>query len=303
MTKSERIEISSFCKRKLKYWQKVISPNIVGVHFGKKMKEAKGKFLNRNAIIFHIEQKFLYPQKLIPKFITVKFKSGKKKVFPSDVIETGITKLLNVRPGDKASVRGKENVYGAAGLFFRKNGFLYLCSNMHVLAPQYLNSGFYFKSVPNQVERNVSCFTSDKIVRGFLEEGSFRGIDIAIARFPDEHKIDVSIKGIGFHTGAIENNLIVIGLSIKFYSPVLEKVITGNVKNVSVSKIVRFGNLNVQIDDLIQTSLPARFGDSGSFVFASFKRIVGMIVSVDETSTYLIPIQKVFNFINPDNNL
>lgn len=302
MTKSEHIEINSFCKRKLKHWQKIISPNIVGVHFGKKMKEANGKFLNRNAIVFHIEQKFSHPQKLIPKLITVKFKSGKTKVFPSDVIETGITKLLSVRPGDKASVRGKENVFGAAGLFFKKNGRLYVCSNMHVLAPQYLSDGYYYRPVSEQNERNVSCFTESKVIRGFLEEGSFRGIDIAIARFPDEYEIDNSVKGIGYQTGVIDSSLIIGGLSIKFYSPVLEKVVTGVVKNTSISKIVRFGNINVQIDDLVQAALPANYGDSGSFVFTKYNKVVGMLVSIDEGSTYFISIQKILKFINPDNN-
>lgn len=297
-SKKEIDQINDYCERRLSFWRKNISSTIVGVHFGKKKIESKNKLTKRNAIVFHIEQKFAYPHKKIPSEIIVKFKNGKSKKLPTDVIETGITKLTLIKPGDKASVKGQTNIYGASGFFFTKNEHMYVCSNMHVLAPQHLANGYYYRPINQQLTLNVVCHNNSSMIYGYLEEASFRGIDIAIARIPSSTAVDTSVRNIGLANGVVSENLIRRDLDIRFFSPVRERLIKGKVAESYVTKIVRYGDITVQLNNLIQTSLPAVGGDSGSFVFDSFNRIVGMVVSIDEYFTYLIRISNIQKFIN-----
>ena len=119
-------------------WRKKISMDIVGLHFGKRYRRNERK--NRYAIVFHVVTKLATPTISIPKNIKVKTPNGILSV-PTDVIETGRTKLASIMCGDKAYSVGNPGDTGAVGLFLKKNGQWYICSNMHVLAPQRLGQG------------------------------------------------------------------------------------------------------------------------------------------------------------------
>ncbi len=271
--------------------------DIVGVHFGKRYK--RNKRINRYAIVFHVETKYENPTISIPKKIKIKTERGSLQV-PTDIIETGRTRLASIMCGDKAYAVGSPGDTGAVGLFFKKNGLWYVCSNMHVLAPERLSQGSVTIPIPMQ-QPDVVCLSSAGSEHACLEKATFDGTDLAIARIQNQTAVNNVIRGIGMPNGSINSANLNYGTQISGFGAFSNQVLYGAVENNRVSRIVEYQAIQTQIDDMIQTTMPALLGDSGSPVVTNATKVVGIIAAIDGASNaYLIPSQDILSFVQPD---
>lgn len=294
--KSNQKIIAEFCKKTLAKWRETISADIVGVHFGKRYKGKKR--INRYAIVFHVDKKLEHPDVAIPKTIKVKTPNGVLMV-PTDVIETGRTRLASIKCGDKAYAISTPGDTGAVGLFFRKNNQWYICSNMHVLASQMLAQRNVYIPPANQ-RPDILCINATESQYACLERATFNGTDLAIARMQNQTAVENVIKGIGPVHGIINSGNIGHGYPLSCFGAFSNMLLNGSVENPRVSRIVQYHAIQTQIDDLIQTTLHASPGDSGSPVVGQLNAVAGIVVSIDNMFTYVIPAQDILAFVKPD---
>ncbi|MFI5128580.1 MAG: hypothetical protein ACHQFX_01255 [Chitinophagales bacterium] len=275
-------------------WREKYSSNIVGVHFGFKNKgNVKTK---KYAVVFHVQQKLGIPISKVPSKITIAV-SGHRIHVPTDIIETGITKLRNVMMGDKAQSLSDPDEFGTAGLFLTINGELYVCSNMHVLGPQHIADRSYSCSISHQFRSDVVCFNDSDSVRAFLEKAVFNETDLAVARFKFPEKVTNRIRKMGQPTGFLEDDQLREGMNVQMFGAKSGNVVFGKIEALGVSRIVRYDSIRVTMTDLIATSLPVLSGDSGSVVVTEFLEVVGILVSSDEQFAYVIPWSSIKKFI------
>lgn len=290
--KKENIEfLKRHVQKMLQKWRKEISKNIVGIHFGNKEKDNSKK--RTYAIVFHVKQKLKQPIKKIPEYIEIKMENGEFIKIPTDVIQTGQSKLLSLCMGDKAKTSETDpSDYGTAGLFMKKANNYYVCSNMHVLAPQFLLRGSI--EIPtNKQKLNVRIFNSDESAFAYLEKASFRSIDLAIARIDRPSLITNRIRSIGNISGAANINALRRGDRVRIFgatSGSMEGVIT----NLNIARHVEYDGKETIIPDLIAINCNADFGDSGSpVVLKRNNAVIGLLVSMDDLSVYLINIDSI----------
>jgi hypothetical protein len=276
-------------------WQKKYSSNIVGIHFG--YKRNKNMKIRRYAIVFHVQQKLGIPIKKIPQRLSLTI-NGEKISLPTDIIETGITKLINVMMGDTAQSVDNLDEFGTAGLFLTINGDIYVCSNMHVLGPQHIVDRTYSCPPEQQFNTDVICSNDMDSTKAFLQKAEFGDTDLALARFQVPEKATNRIRKMGQPSNFLEDSDLRTGMSIQMFGARSQKVIFGDISELGVSKVVRYDNIKTTITDLIATSLQAKHGDSGSVVVNELLEIVGIVVSIDELFTYVIPWSKIKEFIS-----
>lgn len=294
-TKIKTEYLNRYCKRNLRKWREKISPNIVGVHVG--YKKCGGRKTNRFSIVFHVKQKLEYPISHIPKTFNLTINKQKVAV-PTDVIETGSTRLMNVLMGDKARSKNIKNEFGSAGLFISIQDDVYVISNMHVLAPQRLADRFYTCPKSEQFFTDVECFNETDTQRAFLEKAAFDGIDLAMARFQFPNNATFKIRDLGQPAKFLKQSEIKVGMRVQMFGASTNAIVQGTVEATSVSRFVEYDSLEVQIDDLIATSLPVIDGDSGSAVVNDFMKIAGVLVSADRSGfSYVIPSFEIEKFI------
>jgi S1-C subfamily serine protease len=276
-------------------WREKYSTNIVGVHIG--LKHKKNLKTKNYAIIFHVQQKLGIPISKIPSKISIPVE--KQRIYlPTDIIETGITKLRNVMMGDKAQSLSNPDEFGSAGLFLTINGDLYVCSNMHVLGPQHIADRSYSCPPAQQFRTDVICSNDSDEVKAFLEKAVFDETDLAVARFQFPNKVTNRIRKLGQPAGFLEDDKISEGMNIQMSGARSGRVVFGKVEAIGVSRIVRYDNIRVTISDLIATSLSVLSGDSGSVVVNEFLEVVGILVSSDEQFAYVIPWSSIKKFIS-----
>jgi hypothetical protein len=293
LSKTKIKRIREYCGEMFPIWRKRYSRNIVGVHLGdKKIDSLKtGEY----AIVFHVIQKLGVPVKKIPKKILIRI-DDEKLYIPTDVIETGVTKLMNVLIGDKAQSLLSSGDFGTVGLFLPIDGDpKYICSNMHVLAPQKVKQKHYYKSPNQQFHTDVLCSNENHSVKAFLEKGEFDTTDLAVARLQFPDKVSNKIKRIGQPTNFINAN---IGMDVKMFGAKSKKVNSGQIVEVGVSRIVAYDTFEISVSNLIATSIFVQNGDSGSAVVTDNIEVVGILVSKDEMYSYVIPSSKIKSFIN-----
>ncbi|MEI9911812.1 MAG: hypothetical protein WDO71_20505 [Bacteroidota bacterium] len=275
-------------------WRKEITKNIVGVHFGNKMKKSKeGSVL---AIVFHVKHKLEHPIKPIPKFVKVKMEDGKVKDIPTDVIQTGTTKLLSLHMGDKAKSRETSmDDYGTAGLFMKKGANYYMCSNMHVLAPQFISRGSV--QIPEGSQRlNVRIYNSEDTAFAFLEKASFQSIDLAMAKIERPSLLTNKIRSIGNISGEANIGAIKRGERVSIYGAT-SGFMNGTIEKLNIAKYVEYDGKETLIRNLIAIKCDATFGDSGSpVVLRGINAVVGILVSMDDEYVYLITIDTIKTF-------
>jgi hypothetical protein len=296
LTKSNIKKVREYCGEMFPKWRKRYSKNIVGVHLGeKKIQSLKtGEY----AIVFHVIQKFGVPVRKIPKKILIKI-DGEKIYLPTDVIETGITKLMNVLIGDKAQGLSSLNEFGTIGLFLPLDGIpKYICSNMHVLAPEKVKQKHYYKSISQQFYTDVLCSNENESVKAFLEKGEFDKTDLAIARLQFPDRVTNRIKGIGQPTRLLNDNNLVVGMDVKMFGAKTKAVNYGQIEEVGVSRIVAYDTFEISVSNLVATSIYVQNGDSGSAIVNDNIEVVGILVSKDEIYSYVIPSSKIKSFIS-----
>ena len=289
-------KIRVFCGEMFPIWRKRYSKNIVGVHFGdKKIDNLK---TGNYSIVFHVIQKFRVPVKKIPKKVLIRL--DEKKIFLStDVIETGVTKLMNVLIGDKAQSLSCLEEFGTVGLFLPLDGPpKYICSNMHVLAPQKVKQKHYFKSPNQQFYTDVICSKENESVKAFLEKGEFDTTDLAIARLQFPEKVSNQIKRIGQPTKFLNDKNLVVGLYVKMYGAKSKKICSGKIEELGVSRIIAYDTFEISVSNLIATTISVQNGDSGSAIVTNNVEVVGILVSKDENFSYIIPSSKINSFLN-----
>jgi hypothetical protein len=294
LSKKDLRHLQQYCARMLPKWRQNISTNIVGVHVGYRV--CKGKKRRQRAIIFHVQQKLSVPVCRIPTVIKFTHNKQQKSII-TDVIQTGNTRLINVFMGDKARSLLVDDEFGTAGLFLDIDGVMHICSNMHVLAPQHIPNGTFSADPSQQFSTDVVIFNDKTRVKAFLAKAEFVSTDIAVARVQFPNQVTPKIKGLGTPSGVLNDNQITEGMTVKMFGARSNAVIRGVVKAVGVSRHVQYDNITIQISNLIATSLPVQEGDSGSAVVNSFLKVVGIAVSVDDESAYVIPWSSIENFI------
>lgn len=296
LSKSKIKKIREYCGEMFPKWRNRYSKNIVGVHLGEK-KTANVKTRDY-AIVFHVIQKLGVPVKKIPKKIFIKI-DDEKFYLPTDVIETGVTKLMNILIGDKAQGLSSLDEFGTVGLFLPLEGpSKYICSNMHVLAPRKVKQRHYYKPPNQQFFTDVLCSNDNESVKAFLEKGEFDTTDLAIARLQFPEKVSNNIKKIGQPTRFLNENGLVRGIDVKMFGAKSKKVRNGKIEEVGVSRIVAYDTFEISISNLVATSIPVQNGDSGSAVVTDDIEVVGILVSKDETFSYVIPSSKIKSFVN-----
>ena len=296
LSKTKVKKIREYCGKMFPLWRNRFSKNIVGVHLGtKKVGNVKTE---EYAVVFHVVQKLGVPVKKIPKKILVKIEN-EKLYLPTDVIETGVTKLMNVLIGDKAQSLSNLDEYGTIGLFLPLDGPpKYVCSNMHVLAPQKVSQKKYYKPPNQQFFTDVLWSNENERVKGFLEKGEFDTTDLAIARLQFPERVTNRIKKIGQPTKFINDNKLTLGMDVKMFGAKSKKISKGKVIEVGVSRIVAYDTFEISVSNLTATSITVQNGDSGSAVVNNNIEVIGILVSKDEMFSYVIPSSKIKSFVN-----
>lgn len=294
-TKTKTDYLNRYCKKHLGKWREKISPNIVGVHVG--YKKCNNKTTRRFSIVFHVKQKLGYPISNIPRKLNLTIRKQKVSV-PTDVIETGSIKLLNVFMGDKARSKAVKNEFGAAGIFINIDEDTYVVSNMHVLAPQRVGERTYQCPKDEQFFADVECFNEQETERAFLEKAEFHETDLALARFRFSDHVTFKIRRLGEPTNFLKESEIVEGMRVQMFGANSKKVVKGIIEAKSVSKFIDYDTIEIKINDLVATTIPVISGDSGSVVVNEFLQIVGILVSKDEQFSYVIPSFEIEKFIH-----
>lgn len=296
LTKTKIQKIREYCGIMFPKWRKRYSTNIVGVHLG--FKNVDNSKTAEYAVVFHVIQKLGVPIKKIPKKILIKI-DNEKFYLPTDVIETGITKLMGVMMGDKAQGLSSLNEFGTVGLYLPLNSSpKYVCSNMHVLAPQKIKQQYYNCPPSQQYQTDVVCSNDTENVKAFLQKAEFDTTDLAIARLKFPEDVTNSIKGIGQPTRGLNDNKLNEGMDIKMFGAASKKVNYGKIEEIGVVKKVDYDNCEVTISNLIATSIPVINGDSGSAIVNDNLEVVGILVSKDERYSYVIPWSKINSFMS-----
>ncbi len=302
-TSKKLTALSDYVNTQAPIWLKQF-PNCIGVHLGNKKR--KGKELRYYSIVFYVEKKQkeddLKVDEVIPTHFVIKLGHEFKKI-PTDIIETGKLNLLSgIQPGEGVfSLRLKPN-RGTIGLFFENSvGDLYACSNMHVMAQDFLNQNriSFFKHKNQQAQPDIVLFDDEIQIDAYLEKAIFNGIDVAIARIDDPIKIENSIPENGVPVG------IKIINSSNFKNFPINKF--GRISHETQGQIIGFSGListdiaNVFLNNLIVAELKTEKGDSGSPVFDSSLNLIGIVVGgfkgdASDMLTLIIPIAKIIDF-------
>jgi hypothetical protein len=289
--------LKEFIERKFPEWKEYYGQNLVGVHIG--YKETDSEFISRYSIVFHVKKKYKKPSKSFPVFFELNIpKIGLKKI-PTDVIDAGKFELQSTHLGKKVKPKGNYSP-GTVGFFVKRNGWSYLCSNMHVLGKKYVKAGhkYYYKHVSDQKQKDILIAPNKG---GYLEEGFFEDIDAAIARIhPNLIKNQIPEYGRpkGFFVVNFNNLNIIRKKNFFMYGAVSQKQSTKLFeigKNIAIKP---YGNY-IYMTDLIKVRKCSIPGDSGSPVFeARSMMLLGIVVGSDSRYTYLFPIKKILNRFN-----
>jgi hypothetical protein len=289
-TRKKFDELKAFIHKHFHKW-KYNYPGLVGVHPGKKIRN--GKELNRYAIVFLVEKKAPSPGNMIPDHFMIKFRDGEKRKIPTDVVELGIFEFRAISLGDK-NKRKDLTAFGSIGGFFTKDGNTYACTNMHVAFPDLISQQktFFFRPVAQQFQPDVSLFNdSAETIDGFAEVAMFNGIDAALIRVIDT-QVDNVLPGIGFPSGIFPMSTLDTNMQV---------TMLGGVSKKQAGKVSQFGVSiptpvpNIRLDNLIITSIFSTSGDSGSPVYASDLKMVGIVIGGTATTTFVLPIESIVN--------
>jgi hypothetical protein len=286
--------------RNFKRWFKRYS-NLEGVHAGPK--KVNGEILpDCYSIVFHVSRKKKQPEKQVPKFIRVKKgEQGFMKV-PTDVIQTGSMKLNGIQLGDQTKNR-RSPFIGTISFYFSTAKGVYLCSNMHVLAPQLLDSGqVFYDARRGDAPQSILLFNNVIASTAQLTVAIFNGIDIGFAKLDNPQVPEVIeriIKEVGPVKGAFGLTLAnVNSVQLSFYG-ISSRRRACFVSELGAVKSTDFEN--IYLTNLIKLNKCTLDGDSGAPVFDQHNRLVGVIIGSDDDASYALHINDITRFFQSSN--
>lgn|GEM_PF-4291273 len=288
--------VRHFVAKKFVEWKELYGDNdFFGVHVGEKTKG--GKKTSKLSIVFHVKAKNQNPKNKIPDFFPIKGPSGRTQKIHTDVIETGEFKFhRNIEIGDLAKHTQSVN-QGTLGLFLKRNGHVYGCSNMHVLGEPLLQQGMnvYYKDISQQTIIDSNFRSINTSLDGFLEQAVFGGLDAAISRVADESLIDNNIKGIGAPNGIYiltDSNYKGLQVNVSTSRGVLPSVVQSN----GAVLATQLFQVKATMTELICLSKVTEGGDSGAVVVVgNTRKVLGIVMGADLRFTYVIPVWKILN--------
>lgn len=292
---AELTSIQAHINRNFKRWFKKYG-NIEGVHVGEK--KVKGlQIENCYSIVFSVNKKRKKPAKAVPKFFNVTNNNKTKIKVLTDVIESGKLKLHGVKIGEQTK-NENSSLVGTISFYFSTPRGIYLSSNMHVLAPRLVNSGYLYYDVRNgDTPQSILLFNDVITSTAQLIVGIFDGIDFAIAKVDDPHIPNVLerlIKDVGPVKG-------IFGLTYSNYRTV-SLAFYGTSSGLRDCRIESLGAIrntkfkNVFLTNLIMLNRCTLDGDSGAPLFDQNNRLVGVIIGRDNDGSYALHIDDVINF-------
>lgn len=275
--------------------------NIYGIEVT--MKQVAGKPVDDClSFVFHVTAKSDNITKKIPPYLPVIDEKGKRINVPTDVIEAGALTLQGIKLGDTAK-NSRVSLAGTISYYFRNPRGVFLCSNMHVLAPHLLNRGIISydrrRGHPPEeivISNNAISATAD------LLRGQFNGLDIAFARIDNPlvpEVIEPLIRSVGEVKGVLDlddSNVSTARLSFCGRTSGLRQC---RVRSLRAKKATEFQN--VFLTNLIKLERCTVDGDSGAPVFDQRSRIVGVVIGRDNDYSYAMPINDIIQFYQDSN--
>jgi len=283
-------------------------PNVTGLSVRNKILD--GKDTGTCALIFKVRKK----EKMldfgnIPEFVSYQSKSdGKKYSIPTDVIQEDMPKshiAKKDQPPFELGIsisREYDDTTGTIGLFLEKfddSGKIYAISCYHVFcAPELKASNKQFpKPDQSAVLRCASHEDHGTNKIGWVVAGQVDSEnDFAIAELKEgteaTNKLflppDQSIvpDGFIFVNPEDQNKKVkMCGRTSGFQ--------TGKIKSHYASQTINYGNKVFQyIQGLVEITPISKGGDSGAAVLDENNKVIGLIVSGNEESSYVLPVKK-----------
>lgn len=297
--------------------------NVLSIGVGKK--KVLGKQTNVNCLVFSPEVKVLSKEDipaLVPKIITYKADDDKIYNIPTDVIEIGseiIATSVSQRqytydfefpkkPGCSVS-RMNDDSSGTIGLKVYRDGKQYLLSCYHVLCTAEMKKGVLrVKGAvtqplivsPSFRDNNKKNEPIADVIEGTLNQD----IDCAIALLKRENFLDRSIcyinktptTGITIRMEHVDKQypVFTFGRTSKYK----EGKVSSSYSNPTIEYEISGVPTPVQIRGLIETTNIGTRGDSGAPVVDLDGRVLGIIIAASNSSTYILPINRILAFYN-----
>jgi hypothetical protein len=281
--------------RNFKRWFRKYS-NIEGIEVA--LKEVNGEVIKDcYAIVFHVSKKTTRARKKFPKSLRIDTGRNKKITVQTDVIETGPLELQGIKMGDGVRWQPDPNA-GTISFYMNAAHGVYVCSNMHVMAPNFLNRSQIIYDVRRGDPPQPIVFFDNAISStAQLIHARYNGLDIAFARVdhPLEPQImERSIGNLGPLRGFFDlnpSNAGTVALSFLGRTSGLQRC---NVIGFRAVKGTVFKN--VFLTNLLRMPLCTQGGDSGAPVFDQRQRLVGIVIGRDTRNSFALHINDVLAY-------
>jgi len=276
-------------------WFKKYGENLTSIQVHKKHTKRRKK--NYYAIVFHVVQKKkineLDPKEIIPRYIDIRFPDRKIRKVRTDVKQTGEFRFHAAILDTVQDIPTGER--GTLGFFVRDRlENIFAVTNYHVAARDLMRHKIYSYDAANGGPRYDVLVAGRK---GELFKGLFDAQrDVAFVslgpiavnnRLPDGRVIDNRDFIHGPHGTSLRGQRVKICL--RSYEGTLNVTVTDN----SAPCHSRF----MEFIDMITVKSCADNGDSGGVVLLN-DQVLGIILGSDEDATYIVPYQKIYNFLS-----
>ncbi|OXA93798.1 hypothetical protein [Flavobacterium hercynium] len=296
MKRDTRDYVSSIQKhiqRNYKRWFRTYS-GLRGVHVGKKY--IKGKPINEYSVVFHVDVKIGDASKKVPSYIRVNH-NGDKILVSTDVIESGKLELQGIKMGDTVK-NVNSTMAGTISVYMHGNHGIYICSNMHVLAPGLLGQGQLYYDIrkeKNTPEQFIEFYDQQSKSEARLMVSRFDGIDFGIAQLKNIGDIMEDFKGYGPMTGFLTLN----NSNYKLFKMLFSGRISGAAKQCKIMELGAIKETDFQgifLTNLIKLQKCTDHGDSGAPLFDLKGRLAGVMVGFDQDWSYALHINDIIRF-------
>lgn len=293
--------LRTYIVENLEKWRKDYSPNIVGVHVGRK--EVDGRKTSRLSIVFHVAHKHnADADTRIPRSFAITIPGLEREVrVPTDVIETGVFRHATLRAGDTVQDVATFEV-GTSGFLATRveqgNGEqrLYVCTNAHVIAQSLLHHGHI--RIPDQEQRVTTWVFGGITVQALLEEMWYGPVDAALARIPSTVPYTTTAHGLGpiyTPTGIPDDTF--MNRPVWAWGAASQRVLRGVISDIDVVLPAPNGT---PLTGVIQFDLNRNCirGDSGGPVVQGDLRLVAILIGHDNRYSYGVPVARILSLFN-----
>ncbi|TVR83641.1 MAG: hypothetical protein EA409_02565 [Saprospirales bacterium] len=303
-------------------------PNITGAYCY--WKHTNNEKTGRYAIVFQVTQKDanLPAHKRLPKKMRIPVGKNKFKDIPTDMVESGELELCHYSPGVTVRNVDTPNSPGRCGIIgYREESNsrqYYLITCMHVIGKKYFDmpekdnrnirirarNGTCIAQVKNPFRDIVSGVEPSKPSAKFALGFFTNNLDAAIALIPNDGNIRINrgIKhGLNINSVRFDSVFRKLELPLDVFNLTDNRfnIPSGTIKYEPVAarfKSPIITNSHITIFNLYQIlNYQCNLGDSGSPVY--FKErggasIVGIVVGRDNSSTYVLPLERILKTFN-----